>query len=67
MERFYKFKKYLVKVFGVATAISILISSFYFLESTKFKTQVSDISKTLEKTKKELSELKTQDQIKINE
>lgn len=67
MEWLYKYKKYLVKVFGVATVISILASIFYLLEATKFKTQVSDITKTLENTKKELGELKNQDQIKINE
>ena len=67
MERFYKYKKYLVKVFGIVTVVSILISSFYFLENTKFKTQILDLTQNLDSAKKELSDFKNQDQVKINE
>lgn len=74
MQRFLKFKKYLTKVLVVITAVLILVISFYFAESSRFKTQVLDLSKnisdlntTLNKTKNELSDLKNQDQLKINQ
>lgn len=67
MKVFNKFKKYIVKVLYIATALLILTSIFYFLESLRLKTQVLDLTKILEKTKKELGILKNQDQIKINE
>jgi len=62
-----KFKKYEFKIFVVLSISLLLTSSFYFLQLTKFKTQTLDLTKTLEKTNKELSILKNQNQLKINE
>ncbi len=67
MKWFEKFKKYQVKILFVIEAISLLISLFYFLQSENFKTQILSLDKNLRSTKKELSDLKNQDQIKINE
>lgn len=67
MKVFNRFKKYLVTILYALTAISLLVSSFYFLELLKSKTQVLDLTKMLNTTKKELNEIKNQDQLKINE
>ncbi|MDP2637460.1 MAG: phosphodiester glycosidase family protein [Candidatus Levybacteria bacterium] len=62
-----KLKKYLVKILFALIIISLFVSSFYFFESAKYKTQVLDLTITLDKSKKDLNELKNQDQLKINE
>lgn len=62
-----KLKKYTVKIFFALTIIFLLVASFYFLESAKFRTRVLDLTKTLGRTTEELSYLKNQDQVKINE
>lgn len=62
-----KIKKYEVKILLALAIILLFASIFYFLESTKFKTQVLSLTKTLNATKKGLSDLKNQDQVKINE
>ena len=67
MKLFEKIKKYLVKILCVSTIIFLLITLFYFVESARFKTQALNLTQTLEKTNKELGDLKNQDQIKINE
>lgn len=67
MKVFNEFKKYITKTLFVLVIILLVVSSFYFLELSRFKTQVLDLTKILDKTKKELSDLKNQDQIKINE
>jgi len=62
-----KVKKYTVKILLALVILLLLASTFYFLESSRLKIQISDKTKTLEKTSKELSDLKNQDQFKINE
>jgi hypothetical protein len=62
-----KFKKYTTKILLILIIILLSISIFYSLESAKFRTQVSGLTNTLNKTKTELNVLKNQDQLKINE
>jgi hypothetical protein len=62
-----RLKKYTVKILLALAILLLATSIFYFFESAKFRTQVLDITKTFSITKKELSDLKNQDQIKINE
>ena len=62
-----KFKKYELRIFIILSILLLLISAFYFFESSKLKTQSSNLTKTLDKTKVELNNLKNQDQLKINE
>lgn len=62
-----KFKKYKLKILLCLTIISLLVTSFYFLDSNKSKALVSNLNKNLNSTKKELNDLKNQDQVKINE
>lgn len=64
---FNKLKKYELKIFIILSLLLLIFSSFYFLESTKSKSQISELNKTLNKTEKELSDLRNQDQVKINE
>ncbi|MDP2649798.1 MAG: phosphodiester glycosidase family protein [bacterium] len=64
---FEKFNKYKLKILLILTVILLLVASFYSVESAKFRTRVLDLTKTLGKTEKELSDLKNQDQVKINE
>jgi len=64
---FDKFNRYKLKILFTLSILLLLFSSFYFLESARFKTQVLDLTKTLDKTKIELNDLKNQDQLKINE
>jgi len=67
VKQLYKFKKYTVKILAVITVISLFASFFYFLQSETLKTQILNLDKTLKSTKKELSDLENQDQVKINE
>lgn len=74
MKLFEQFNKYRLKILFLLTIISIFIASFYFLEVSKLNNQILDLTKTLSqlktalnKTKNDLSSLKNQDQIKINE
>jgi len=64
---FNKFKKYQLKILLILSVLLLLTSSFYFLQVSKLKTQVLDLTKMLDKTKKELSVLKNEDQYKINQ
>jgi hypothetical protein len=64
---FNKFKKYELKIFITLSILLLTLSFFYFWELTKSKTQVLDLTKTLNKTNKEFNALKNQDQVKINE
>ena len=67
MKLFNKFKKYQLKILLILSVLLLLTSSFYFLQVSKLKTQVLDLTKMLDKTKKELSVLKNEDQYKINQ
>lgn len=61
-------KKYkLIILLGLIIIFLVSVSTFYFRESSTFKTQVSGLTQTLSKTQKELNILKNQDQLKINE
>lgn len=62
-----KLKRHTIKILLALAVLLFLTSIFYFLQSSQFRTQVLGLTKTLEKTNKELSELKNQDQVKINE
>lgn len=64
---FNKFKKYELKILLASSILLLIFSTFYFIESTKSKTKVLDLTKTLSKTQKEFNVLKNQDQLKINE
>ena len=64
---FNKFKKYELRIFLALSILLLIFSSFYFLESARFRIQVLGLTETLNKTKKELNVLKNQDQLKINE
>jgi len=64
---FNKYKKYELKIIFVLSTLLLLFSSYYFLQSTKLEMRVADLTKILNKTKKELTDLKNQDQVKINE
>src|SRR3990172_10035930 len=57
---FNKFKKYELKVLISSSILLLIFSSFYFIESTRSRAQVLDLAKIL-------SDLKNQDQLKINE
>ncbi|OGH24117.1 MAG: hypothetical protein A3B47_04590 [Candidatus Levybacteria bacterium RIFCSPLOWO2_01_FULL_39_24] len=57
---FNKFKKYELKVLISSSILLLIFSSFYFIESTRSRAQVLDLAKIL-------SDLKNQDQVKINE
>jgi hypothetical protein len=61
------FEKYESKILPALSALLLLFSIFYFLELTKSKSQVLDLTDTLDKTRRELNNLKNQDQLKINE
>ncbi len=67
VKRFKKIKKYLVKILLGLIIISLFVSTFYFLQASKFNSQVLDLSKILDKTKKELSVLQNEDQYKVNQ
>lgn len=67
MQRFHKFKEYVTKILLGLTIVSLFVSSFFFLGYSKFKTQVLDLNKTLDKAKKELSALRNEDQYKVNQ
>lgn len=67
MQLFHTFKKYVAKILLGLAIVSLFVSSFFFLEYSKFKTQVLDLNKTLDKAKKELSALKNEDQYKVNQ
>lgn len=67
MKWFNKFNKHKLKILSALAIISLLVASFYFLQSEKFRNQVLDLTKVLNKTKKELNDFKNQDQVKINE
>jgi len=62
-----KFKKYELRIFIILSVLLLLTSAFYFFESSKLRTQSLNLTKTLDKTKIELNNLKNQDQLKINE
>ena len=62
-----KFKKYELRTLLALSIFLLLTSIFYFFESAKFKNQASNTTETLNKTKQELSVLKNQDQLRINE
>lgn len=64
---FNKIKQYKLKILFALSILLLVFSSYYFLESSKLKTQVLDLNITLNKIKKEFDDLKNQDQIKINE
>src|SRR3989338_2274848 len=57
---FNKFKKYELKVLISSSILLLIFSSFYFIESTRSRAQVLELAKIL-------SDLKNQDQVKINE
>lgn len=67
MQLLNRIKKYKLKILIVLSIFFLSTSSFYSFESARLKTQISDLAMTLDKTRKELSDLKNQDQIKINE
>lgn len=67
MKKFIKFKKYLVKILLGLIVVSLSVSAFYFLESSKLRSQVLNLTKTLDKTAKDLSVLKNEDQYKVNQ
>lgn len=67
MQLFHTFKKYVAKILLGLAIVSLFVSSFFFLGYSKFKTQVLDLNKTLDKAKKELSALKNEDQYKVNQ
>jgi len=62
-----KFKKHELGIFIVLSILLLFVSSFYFLQSSKFKTQILGLNRTLDKTNKDFYDLKNQDQLKINE
>jgi hypothetical protein len=62
------FKKHLIIIFFGLVIIPLLsLFVVYFVESFKFKDQVSSLNKSLASAQKELYVLKNQDQLKINE
>ena len=63
---FGKIKKHGLKIFLISSILLIFISSFYFFQSIKFKTQILSLTETFNDTKKELNDLKNEDQLKIN-
>lgn len=67
MQLFHRFKTYVAKILLGLTIVSLFVSSFFFFGYSKFKTQVLDLNKTLDKAKKELSVLKNEDQYKVNQ
>jgi hypothetical protein len=64
---FSKFEKYESKILPALSVFLLLFSIFYFLELTKSKNQILNLTDTLDKTRKELTNLKNQDQLKINQ
>lgn len=62
-----RIKKYKLKIITSLSILLLLVSSFYFFESARSKTQVLELTKSLSETKTELNDLRNQDQIKINE
>jgi len=64
---FVRLKKSAVKILLILAILLFLSSVFYFFESTKFKTQALGLTKILDITKKELNDLRNQDQLRINE
>lgn len=67
MKLFGKFRKYELKIFISLSLLLLIFSSFYFWESSKSNAQVLNLTKALDKTSKEFNNLKSQDQLKINE
>lgn len=62
-----KLKKYIVKILLGLSALLLFTSVFYVIESANFRSQILNLTKTLNKTKTDLNILKNQDQLKINE
>lgn len=71
MELLGKLKKHSARITFALTIVltitSFVVASFYFFESSKYQSQGLETNKILDKTKKELNDLKNQDQLKINE
>lgn len=67
MQRFNKYKKYLSKILIVITVIAFIVAYLSFQQASKSNNQILSLTKTLDASKKELNELKNQDQLKINE
>ena len=69
-----KFKKYELRILLVSSILLLIISSFYFFQTIKFQNESLALTKnlnnanvSLDKTTKDLADLKNQDQLKINE